>query len=98
MDQSQPAQLPQPGDWQLRKLSPEHKQVVALLVQGVDRSTIAEVCGYAEAYITFLSRQPLCQEYFRELQQFADLRLVALAEQSVSTISEVMTSGSDENR
>lgn len=82
----------------LKELSPKHKQVVALLVQGVNRQTIAELCEFTPEYITWLGRQPLCQAYFRELNEFADVRLQALAGKTVDVISEAMDNGSHENQ
>ena len=82
---------------QLQKLSPAHKQVVALLVQGVPRATIAELCEFTPEYISWLSRQPLCQAYFRELSEFADIRLAALSERSVDVLADAMQNGTHEN-
>lgn len=59
---------------------------------------IAEVCDITPEYVTMLSNQPLCRAYFTSLEQFADLRLVALAEKRSDVISTVMDSGSDENK
>lgn len=82
---------------QLQKLSPRHKQVVALLVQGVKRELVAAATDYEPEYITWLARQPLCVAYFKELSEFADQRLVALSDKTVDVLIDAMDNGTHEN-
>lgn len=84
--------------WELKQLSPKHRQVVALLAQGVARDTIAELCEFTPEYITWLHRQPVCQAYLKELMQYADARLIALTERSVDAIAETLNIGSEDGR
>lgn len=83
---------------QLQKLSPKHKQVASLMVQGVGRETIGEICEFAPEYITWLSRQPVMVAYLKELAGYAEAQLIAMTGKSVAAIGEVLESGSDENR
>lgn len=92
--------LSSPGETtvQLQKLSQRHKQVLALLAQGIDRQTIASVVEYEPEYITWLARQPVCQTYLKEMMGYNDARLVALTERSVDVISDVMRDGSNDDK
>lgn len=86
-----------PG-WQMKELKPKHKQVCAMLAQGIDRRTISNVVGVTPEYITMLSKQPLMKEYIAEMCQSAGLQLDAMFVQSVEVISEVMANGSPKER
>ena len=72
--------------WQLRELSPKHKQALALLAQGVDRRTIGELCGYVPEYVTWLQRQPLCKAYLAELGQVVEKHLKGLVVRSIEVL------------
>jgi len=80
--------LAQTTTWQLRELSPKHRQVCALLAQGVDRGTIAELCGYEPAYVTWLQRQPLVKEHLKELGQVVEKHLKSLVIRSIEVLHE----------
>ena len=82
----------------LQKLSPKHKDVLALLAQGVARHEIAKVCDFTPEYVTWLARQPVCQAYLRDMQQFVDTRLLALTERSVDVMAEAMLVGSTDDK
>ena len=84
--------------WQMKELKPKHKQVCAMLAQGIDRRTISNVVGCTPEYITMLSKQPLMKDYIAEMCQAAGLQLDALFVQSVEVISEVMANGSPKER
>jgi len=94
--------LPEEGEnvvgWQMKELKPKHKQVCAMLAQGIDRRTISNVVGVTPEYITMLSKQPLMKEYIAEMCQAAGLQLDAMFVQSVEVISEVMANGSPKER
>jgi len=83
---------------QLQKLSPKHKQVASLMVQGVSREIIGEVCEFAPEYVTWLARQPVMVAYLRELAGYADAQLIAMTGKSVAAIGEVLEDGSHENK
>ena len=87
-----------PGVYQLKALSPRHKQVAALLVQGVERQVIAQLTEFEPEYITWLGRQPLVVAYLRELEEYANIRLVALADKRTDVISNILDTGSNEDR
>lgn len=82
----------------LQKLSQKHKQVLSLVAQGLDRQTIAQVVDFVPEYVTWLVRQPVCQEYLREMIGYNDSRLLALTERSVDAISDVLANGSHEDQ
>ena len=84
--------------WQMKELKPKHKQVCAMLAQGIDRRTISMIVGVTPEYITMLSKQPLMKEYIAEMCQAAGLQLDAMFVQSVEVISEVMANGSPKER
>lgn len=84
--------------WQMKELKPKHKQVCAMLAQGIDRRTISNVVGVTPEYITMLSKQPLMKEYIAEMCQAAGLQLDAMFVQSVEVISEVMANGNAKER
>ena len=87
-----------PGVYQLKELSPKHKQVAALLVQGVERQVIAQLTDFTPEYITWLGRQSLVVAYLRELEEYANIRLVALADKRTDVISDILNNGSNEDR
>lgn len=92
-----PAESPDGGKaepWELTELKPKHKQVCSLLAQGLDRETIARVVGYTPEYISMLGRQPLIQDYIKEMAQIADLQLEAMYTRSVTAIGETLENGS----
>lgn len=78
---------------ELKKLSPKHMQVAALVAQGVDRRTIAEACGYTPEYITWLQGQPLFFEYIKTMNKAVAARLEALFTKSVDVIEQAMEHG-----
>lgn len=82
----------------LQKLSPKHKQVLALAAQGVDRTTIAEACDFTPEYITWLVRQEVCRQYLAEMDAVVDFQLRAMTSQSVNAIQDVLRDGSSEDR
>lgn len=78
---------------ELKKLSPVHKQVAALVAQGVDRRTIAAAVDYVPEYITWLQGQPLFIEYIKEMNKAVGTQLEALFQKSVTVIGDAMIHG-----
>lgn len=78
---------------ELKKLSPKHQQVAALLAQGVDRRTIAAACDFVPEYVTWLQRQPLFIEYIKGMSAAVAVRLEALFAKSVDVIDMAMENG-----
>jgi len=83
---------------ELKKLSPKHQQVAALLAQGVDRRTIASACDFTPEYVTWLTRQPLFREYIKGMSEAVAVRLEALFSKSVDVIDYAMENGSVDER
>lgn len=82
-----------PEPVELKKLSPVHKQVAALIAQGVDRRTIAVACDYTPEYVTWLQRQPLFREYIKEMSEAVGVQLEAMFVKSVQVINSAMDNG-----
>lgn len=82
----------------LLKLSPKHREALALVAQGVARSDIALAVGYEPEYISWLVKQDVCQQYLQEMIAVVDFRLQAMTTESVDTIADVMKFGSSDER
>lgn len=83
---------------ELKKLSPRHMQVAALVAQGIPRATIAAACDYVPEYITWLQGQPLFIEYIKTMNKAMGTQLEAMFAQSVTTIADAMTNGTVDER
>jgi hypothetical protein len=81
--------------WEMKKLSPKHQQVAALVAQGMKFVDIAALVDYTPQYITMLVAQPLMREYIAEKCAIAGTRLEALFAQSVEVIADTMKNGSE---
>lgn len=79
--------------WTLRKLSPRHKQICALLAQGFKNIEIATVMGVTKEYVSMLLRQLLIQEEIARVCEIAETRLDAMFVQTVDVISDGMSNG-----
>jgi hypothetical protein len=79
--------------FELKKLSPAHKQVAALVAQGVDRRTIAAACDFTPEYVTMLQGQPLFVEYIKGMNRAVATQLEALFGKSVDVINNAMDTG-----
>jgi hypothetical protein len=81
--------------WEMKKLSPKHQQVAALVAQGMKFVDIAALVDYTPQYITMLVAQPLMRSYIAEKCAIAGTRLEALFAQSVEVIADTMKNGSE---
>lgn len=84
--------------FQLKRLSPKHKQVAALLAQGFGRTEISKLVQITPEYVTMLAQQPLFKAYIRELTAFVDTRLEAMYEKSLDVVGSLMQTGSEDNK
>lgn len=75
----------------LKELSPKHKQVCALLAQGVDRKLIAGLVDFTPEYITWLQRQPLIKEYLATFDTVVERHLKSLAVRSIQVIQDKLS-------
>lgn len=87
-----------PAGWRLKQLKPKHKDICALIAQGIGRAQIASVCGITPEYVTMLSRQPLCIAYIKELNEYAGLQLEAMFAKTVEVIGEGLASGNTKDQ
>jgi hypothetical protein len=79
--------------YDLKELSPKHKQVCSMLAQGHDRATIAAVIGITPEYISMLAKQPLVQAYVRDMSAVANLQLEAMFTSAVTAIGDTLQNG-----
>lgn len=79
--------------YDLKELSPKHKQVCSMLAQGHDRATIAAVVGVTPEYISMLAKQPLVQAYVRDMSAVANLQLEAMFTTAVTAIGDTLQNG-----
>lgn len=91
-------QLPVKGPFQLKKLSPKHRQIAALLAQGIGRSEIGAICHVVPEYVTMLAKQELFVKYVREMTVFTDVRLQALFERAVDVTADLMRTGTEDTK
>lgn len=90
--------LPQTAQFQLKKLSEKHKQVAALLAQGIGRGQISKLVSITPEYVTMLSKQPLFMAYVKEMTAFTDVRLQALYEKGVDIVADLLISGTEDTK
>lgn len=86
-----------PG-WVMKSLQPKHKQVCALLAQGIDRKTISAIVGITPEYVSMLAGQQLVQDYMKDLCKVADLQLEAMFVKSVEVIGETLENGNHKEK
>ena len=84
--------------FQLKKLSPKHKEVASLLAQGLGRGEISKIVGITPEYVTMLSGDPLFQGYLQEMMKFTDARLTALFDKSVDVLADTLLVGSEKGK
>lgn len=84
--------------WEMKKLTPMHKQLCSLLAQGIDRQTIAQALDITPEYVSMLAKQPLVQKYIQEMCQFASLQLEAQFVEGVKVIGDVMANGAPKEK
>lgn len=84
--------------WQLQELKHKHVECCALLAQGLANKKVAALLQWTPEYITMLLRQPLIKDKIKEYAEAADARLVALTEQSVEVIAEVLREGNHKEK
>lgn len=87
-----------PTKWELKELRPLHRQVAALVAQGMKNKEVAALVNIHPNYVTTLLAQPLVQEYLKSLCGVADARIEALYPKSVDTLAEIMTSGTEKGK
>lgn len=84
--------------WILKKLTPKHMEVVALLAQGMKNVEVAKICGLTPVYISMLLRQPLIQSAIAERSNAAQVRLEASYETAVDVVIETMKTGGPQDK
>ncbi len=84
--------------WELKKLSPKHKDICSLIAQGIGRQQIASLCQITPEYVTMLAKQPLCIAFIRDLNEFAGVQMEAMFVKSVAVIADVMDNGNAQDK
>lgn len=85
-------------EWEIKKLSHKHVTMCSLIAQGEGNKKVAALLQWCPEYITKLLKQTLIKEKIKEFAEAADARLVALTEQSVEVIAEVMRDGNHRDK
>lgn len=94
----QELEVTQAGKWELKKFTQRHKDICALIAQGLKRKQIADICGVTPEYVTMLARQPKCIQFIQEMNQYAAVQLDAMFVKTVDVINDAMDNGSTEER
>ena len=79
--------------WLLRKMTPRHQQICAFLVQGMKRGQIAQAVKCTPEYVTMLTKQPLIQQYLKEISVFAGIQLEGQFSAVVDAVGETLQQG-----
>jgi hypothetical protein len=84
-----------PTGWHMRQLKPKHKNIAALIAQGLPYVQIAKLMDVTPVYVSMLSRQPLMKAYIAEMCEITGVRLEAMFEKVVDTIAETLEGGTE---
>lgn len=84
--------------WVLKKLTPMHLQVCALLGQGMKQIEVAAIVGITKEYVSLLFRQPLIQQEIARMSSAAQVRLEAAYETVVDTVIDQMKNGDPQTK
>jgi hypothetical protein len=79
--------------WLLRKMTPRHQQICAFMAQGMKRGHIAQACGCTPEYVTMLAKQPLIQQYIRDMCATAGIQLEGQFSAVVDAVGETLQQG-----
>lgn len=97
---SEPEDMPSPeemensgGAYQLKALKPKHKNILALVAQGIDRQTIAAACDITPEYVTMMCRMPICKQYIAGLNEALEVQLEAMLGKTVKVIDNALSNG-----
>jgi len=80
--------------WELKVLKPKHRQVAALIAQGLQNKRVADIVGVTPEYVSMLLKQPLVILEITRLCDIAGTRMEALFEKTVDVIADAMSNGS----
>lgn len=86
------------GTWEMKELKPWHKQMASMLVQGIDRMTIATVLDCTPEYVSMLAKQPKMREYIAEFCEYANIQLDAMFVKSVAAIDDTLENGNHKEK
>lgn len=84
--------------WQMKAIKPWHKQVCALIAQGVDRQTISQIVDCTPEYISMLARQPLIKQYIQDLNSVVDVQLAMQYTKVVAAIGDTLETGNSKEK
>ena len=82
----------------LQNLSEKHKQVAALMAQGLGRTDISSIVDFTPEYVTWLSRDPLFKEHLRQMSEFVNIRLEAMYDRVADVVNEGLQAGAMDDR
>lgn len=84
--------------WQMKAIKPWHKQVCALIAQGVPRNTIATIVDCTPEYISMLARQPLIKAYIQDMNSVVDIQLAMQYTKVVAAIDDTLENGNSKEK
>ena len=79
--------------FQLQSLTAQHKEVAALIAQGLGPTEISEAIDFTPQYVTMLTRDPLFKDYLTSMTAIAEARLEMLFTDVVKVIDEGLRYG-----
>lgn len=79
--------------WLLRKMTPRHQQICAFMAQGMKRGHIAQACNCTPEYVTMLAKQPLIQQYIKDMCATAGIQLEGQFSAVVDAVGETLQQG-----
>lgn len=82
----------------LRRLSPTHRELISLLLQGMGSGDAAAIVGYTRQRVTQLLGDPLFQTAMDEQRQLWDVELSNLTGNSVAVLRDALTDKDPEVR
>lgn len=92
-DHEEELELAEDKPFVLQKLRPRHKDVCALIAQGVPNVQVAAITGYTPTYICMLMRQPVCVAYVSQLNEAVGMQLEMMFGKAVNVIADAMQHG-----
>ena len=84
------AVLPDKKSPQLKRLSPEHKNMIILHLEGMPAHQIAEELGRSPGHVSSVLRSDLAQALINDYLSFADLEFQALYKLSIDAIRDAL--------
>ncbi len=83
----------QETQWEMKFFKPKHKQICALLAQGMKNKEVAALVGCTPHYITMLLRQPMIKAEIQRISEVTGARLELMFTKVVDAIGDTLENG-----